>query len=1306
MGGRVRGYRLVVIGGASDGVSIDFTDSVTIGRTNESEFGLDDPAVSRQHARVRVAEGLLYLEDLGSTNGTEYEGVEIQLEKVSVGDVFTIGETVVRIERAAGVPPVASPRSARHTGRWIAGIVTVMLLLGVGFAVVRARGRRSPTPPAPPSVNEDVTKPSVATAEPLEDEDADKPPVAAVQPPEPAFELPPVPAYESVEKKVWNNDYRLPYGGWGWGSTPEDARKNHTYVAPVGIRGVAHVRERQDKSGFQAIAPRCLTDESGYLVANALEVLHVVPGSPAEGKLLVGDLILGVDGELLKSGREYRPDWEFHTKDRRNIKVQLGEAVDRAEGRGSMSFRVLRIPTGGELPRPGLQRTELAPKVLLSGKEREQAYDVDVSSVRELILRVGQGNENIHGDGARWVEPTFVMADGSERFATEDPWLRGSTGYGRLSVGATPEGKEMLSGGTIRTNTIYTHAISEIAYLVPDGATRFRTTAMRASHGVIDVSIDGVRGNLDEALPEATKRLLTDVKITLPRIGSFAKGYPANCRKTDWIVQQNVNWLLALQQENGSWPRWGGYTTDNFDTSIVGLALLATGDPDLRDSIRKAAHYVAYEGTADHWASPRATSLLFLSEYYLATRDSAILNGLEHAYRRLQDCVFFEGFAGHGDKNCGYGYGGVCLSAGHACAALAVASKCPFPQDSGALWASLYGVASLSVDGSLPYGRMHNKERQGFWPEGRRGGYAPTGPALIGTLIGGGSQRFVRDAREMYRNSLGLGDIAHSSQTIGWWGTAYGLPASDPETFYKHMEIFKHKIAMHRCWNGGFCASQFPFDYMGGEGVMGGIFRTACYLISLCAHREQIAITGNKALWAKNLSTREPSHNWHYFTYSYYLRNWAVADTILGAHSPAVLKQGVRTLDAMPQGEDHMERLFAFLDEEAPRVVDAIMSIDLPSERQRAYAVELVLGLDLRIDCAADENDALKQSVTLEVSWPFRENMRRATDEERKAYQAAQRFPVKGTAAIVADASVLSEPVSFAFDSTQKGTDWRGSTRKLSKKVQLRNGREDEFLVPMRVEYSVGRHRLSYVRNIPFNRSSADIGRNMMSGERRITVPCTIVRDCIGQEILIELPNGVQVGLMTPESRNIPMRLPGGRDWVKTRDVGRQQEGDKVMIEYVAYSIHVGVCMRMQMLSTGVKRVRPVGVSCAQATVTLPDGGGGSIHDGDLETVYEIARSDRGHTNLVLNLDLGLVQPIDGMGFWGSGAGRVQLHAEVDGEFRLLYSGRPDHSVRFPTLHTRYMRLGVTSKGNVKIKELALTHNTRKMPGDGWGWRK
>ena len=74
----------------------------TIGRGGGCTISLPaDTFVSQVHARVVERDGQLFIEDLGSTNGTFLNGKQVaKTARVRKGDQMQIGSTVLRAERA------------------------------------------------------------------------------------------------------------------------------------------------------------------------------------------------------------------------------------------------------------------------------------------------------------------------------------------------------------------------------------------------------------------------------------------------------------------------------------------------------------------------------------------------------------------------------------------------------------------------------------------------------------------------------------------------------------------------------------------------------------------------------------------------------------------------------------------------------------------------------------------------------------------------------------------------------------------------------------------------------------------------------------------------------------------------------------------------------------------------------------------------------------------------------------------------------------------------------------------------------
>ena len=96
--------RLVVVDssalGEGDVYGID-SNPLTIGRSGDNDLPLgDDEYASAHHARFEPRRDGVYIEDIGSTNGTFVNGIRLTKDRRLVpGDIVRIGETDLRFER-------------------------------------------------------------------------------------------------------------------------------------------------------------------------------------------------------------------------------------------------------------------------------------------------------------------------------------------------------------------------------------------------------------------------------------------------------------------------------------------------------------------------------------------------------------------------------------------------------------------------------------------------------------------------------------------------------------------------------------------------------------------------------------------------------------------------------------------------------------------------------------------------------------------------------------------------------------------------------------------------------------------------------------------------------------------------------------------------------------------------------------------------------------------------------------------------------------------------------------------------------
>ena len=85
--------------GHQPGASFDVGSGATMGRSDSAEIRVDDPFASSAHARIFARGDFMYLEDMGSTNGTYLNGRQVKTaERLKVADVIRIGDSEYRYE--------------------------------------------------------------------------------------------------------------------------------------------------------------------------------------------------------------------------------------------------------------------------------------------------------------------------------------------------------------------------------------------------------------------------------------------------------------------------------------------------------------------------------------------------------------------------------------------------------------------------------------------------------------------------------------------------------------------------------------------------------------------------------------------------------------------------------------------------------------------------------------------------------------------------------------------------------------------------------------------------------------------------------------------------------------------------------------------------------------------------------------------------------------------------------------------------------------------------------------------------------
>lgn len=197
-------YQLVMHKGPNPGKIFELVqDELTIGRDITNRIVINDPEVSRKHARLALQSGAYVIEDLGSTNGTFVDGQRLigphmlrPGETIMFGEKISLEYEVLGFDPNAtlvsGAGPQVQPAAPRETYRVEPG--------DYGYQQPPA-----PQPPAPPAQ-----------------------PPGYYQPPQPAYQQPPV--YSGNVPPGPSEAYGPPGAAYEMVAEEPEGRKSRTWL--------------------------------------------------------------------------------------------------------------------------------------------------------------------------------------------------------------------------------------------------------------------------------------------------------------------------------------------------------------------------------------------------------------------------------------------------------------------------------------------------------------------------------------------------------------------------------------------------------------------------------------------------------------------------------------------------------------------------------------------------------------------------------------------------------------------------------------------------------------------------------------------------------------------------------------------------------------------------------------------------------------------------------------------------------------------------------------------------------------------
>lgn len=313
------------------------------------------------------------------------------------------------------------------------------------------------------------------------------------------------------------------------------------------------------------------------------------------------------------------------------------------------------------------------------------------------------------------------------------------------------------------------------------------------------------------------------VEVTLDvgtKYGSFAPTFPKECRKSDLILSELLEYLVAHQHKDGSFG-------DPVHNTFATLALLSSGEARYRPAVeRNVKHHVAVINSKDlglrNWYHMSAA--IVLSEYHLATGEKWVLPELQKVHDLIAKSQYLrmsqinpkakeshpdsfpkgpkDAHGGWGHNPGFEGYGPITMITGQGALAYALMHRCGITID------------RANHDAAYEFLKRGTGENGYVWYGDSRGGgpnnwadMGRTGAAAVAHFLSpyqGANyrERALLHARVIGKHPQSFPDT-HGSPQMGMGYTALGA-SIDAESFRKLMDANRWWFTMAHCTDGSF----------------------------------------------------------------------------------------------------------------------------------------------------------------------------------------------------------------------------------------------------------------------------------------------------------------------------------------------------------------------------------------------------------------------------------------------------------------------------------------------------------------------
>lgn len=355
---------------------------------------------------------------------------------------------------------------------------------------------------------------------------------------------------------------------------------------------------------------------------------------------------------------------------------------------------------------------------------------------------------------------------------------------------------------------------------------------------------EGKDGKLTLSVTRAGKPL--DVVIKLEAIGRFSDTYPRKCEKSALLAKRATAYLSGnsfIEHEQCH------------AKCMSGLALLAAGKTDEVKKLVYSWNTIPKKGV---WVWPAAYQSILLSEYYLATKDEAVLETIQGLAAVLESGQV-EDMANYADRthgkmgNVGHkfrtgglghntnvgGYGTMNITTALGITAWQLAKQCGATVDQKKIdMAYDYLHKSTKPDGFIGY----HTDACAYSPAGRQG------LSIVAHKLGEhneSNEQYIKTVASGLKDSTKYLNDCHADSVLGVnWGLIGVNVSGDEKAIRQMMDYNKAWLNMARCHDGSFVALPGRDMYDKGYYMSSRLHLTATMALVFSIEQPKLAILG------------------------------------------------------------------------------------------------------------------------------------------------------------------------------------------------------------------------------------------------------------------------------------------------------------------------------------------------------------------------------------------------------------------------------------------------------------------------------